>query len=213
MATTYPGTIQTFTDPAGTSPLTSPDHAGLHTNINDTMEAVQTRLGVGAGTPTATNLLLVGNGNGTASWGGTVNGATLGTPVVDHFTSSGTGVPSIADRGLAPTVITLTDAADGTITPNAASGQIFHLILGTAAGNRTLAAPANATEGQAIAFRIKQNAAVTGTLVWNAIYRWSGGTGGTAVLGTTASSYNYFGFRYNSIDTKWDDQGSSKNIV
>lgn len=57
MATTYPGTIQTFTDPSGTSPLAAgPDHAQLHTNINDTLEAVQTVLGTTAGTAVLKNL-------------------------------------------------------------------------------------------------------------------------------------------------------------
>lgn len=50
MATNYPSAIQTFTDPSGTSPLTSPDHAALHTSINDTVEALQTTAGTTAGT-------------------------------------------------------------------------------------------------------------------------------------------------------------------
>lgn len=213
MATQYPTSIDSFTNPSGTSQLASPDHALQHTNVNGAVTAIETRLGVGSGTPTAVNQILIGSGNGTASWGGTINGITLGTPIADHITSSATTVASTFDRGLAPTVITLTDSPSGTITPNAASGQIFHLILGTTAGNRTLAAPTNPTEGQAIAYRIKQNSNVTGTIVWNAIYRWSTGTAGTAVLGTTASSYNYIGFRYNSIDSKWDTQGSSKDLI
>src|SRR5574343_222478 len=46
----YPATITTFTDPSGTSPLTSPDHAGLHTSVNDTVEALQNTAGTTAGT-------------------------------------------------------------------------------------------------------------------------------------------------------------------
>ena len=50
MSTTYPGTIQTFTNPSGTSLLTSPDHAVMHTNTNDTLGAIQNTLGTTAGT-------------------------------------------------------------------------------------------------------------------------------------------------------------------
>ena len=50
MSTSYPGTIQTFTNPSGTSLLTSPDHAGLHSDVNDTLGAIQNTLGTTAGT-------------------------------------------------------------------------------------------------------------------------------------------------------------------
>jgi len=50
MATNYPSSKQTFTDPAGTNTLDSPDHAALHTDMNDTMEAVQDTVGTTAGT-------------------------------------------------------------------------------------------------------------------------------------------------------------------
>lgn len=46
MATSYPGAIDAFTNPAGTDPTTSPDHAAQHANANDAIEAVETALGV-----------------------------------------------------------------------------------------------------------------------------------------------------------------------
>jgi len=50
MSTTYPTTKQTFSDPAGTSLQTSPDHAALHTDKNDTIEAIEDVLGTTGGT-------------------------------------------------------------------------------------------------------------------------------------------------------------------
>ena len=50
MATNYPGSLDTFSNPSSSSTLDSPSHAAQHANINDAMEAVQTKLGVGAGT-------------------------------------------------------------------------------------------------------------------------------------------------------------------
>jgi len=72
MASTYPTTIDAFTNPTTTSLLTSPSHAGQHSDLNDAMEAVQTKLAIGntvigtytAYTPTVTGLTL---GDGTIS--------------------------------------------------------------------------------------------------------------------------------------------------
>jgi hypothetical protein len=142
----------------------------------------------------------------------TFNTGTIGTPTIAGGTVaiSGTTVPLSFGAGIVPTVVTLTDSPSGTIALNAQAAQLFHMVLGTTAGNRTFGTPSNATEGQAISFRIKQNSNNTGTIVWPAIYRFN--EGGTPTLGTT-SSYNYFGWRYNSIDTKWDFQGNSRGVV
>jgi len=50
MATNFPGSLDSFTNPSSSSTLDSPSHAAQHANINDAMEAVQAKLGTGAGT-------------------------------------------------------------------------------------------------------------------------------------------------------------------
>lgn len=72
MASTYPTTIDAFTNPSASSLLTSPSHAQQHSDINDAMEAVQTKLAIGntvLGTYTAytPTFLNVTAGNGTTS--------------------------------------------------------------------------------------------------------------------------------------------------
>jgi hypothetical protein len=72
MAINYPTSLDSFTNPTATDLLTSPSHAQQHADINDAMEAVQTKLAIGntvigtytAYTPTWTNLTI---GNGTVS--------------------------------------------------------------------------------------------------------------------------------------------------
>jgi len=72
MASTYPTALDAFTNPTTTSLLTSPSHAQQHSDINDAMEAVQTKLAIGntvigtytAHTPTFLNVTA---GNGTTS--------------------------------------------------------------------------------------------------------------------------------------------------
>jgi hypothetical protein len=45
MATSYPASLDNFTNPTGSDTLASPDHAGQHTDINDAVEAIETELG------------------------------------------------------------------------------------------------------------------------------------------------------------------------
>jgi hypothetical protein len=102
MASTYPTSLDTFTNPSALSPLTSPSHAQQHSDINDAMEAVQTKLAIGntvigtytAFTPTFVNLT-VGNGTSSAKFSRVNN-------VVDYYgyfilgsTSAVTGVVNI----------------------------------------------------------------------------------------------------------------------
>jgi hypothetical protein len=246
MASNYPSSLQTFTNPSGTSALaTGPDHAALHTTENDTLVALQNTLGTNAGTSiaknfnsgdfavrsNASNVLqqplsgtigtlsgqmsntgTVANGvYGTATYqGGTGSSMTLGTPSISNITTSGTTVPTQMQRAIIPIVGTLADASGGTITPNAASQQIVEVTLGTNATNRTLGTPTNATDGQFLGFRIKQNAAAVGTILFAPLYRFN--SGGTPLLGA-ASSWNYIGFRYSATDSKWDHQGVSLSLV
>jgi hypothetical protein len=46
MAINYPTSLDNFTNPTGTDPLTSPSHAGQHADINDAVEALQAKVGV-----------------------------------------------------------------------------------------------------------------------------------------------------------------------
>ena len=47
MAITYPTTIDVFTNPVASDLLTSPDHATQHANINDAVEALETKVAIG----------------------------------------------------------------------------------------------------------------------------------------------------------------------
>jgi hypothetical protein len=52
MATSFPSSLDSFTNPSASDALDSVSvpHAAQHANLNDAMEAVQAKLGVGAGT-------------------------------------------------------------------------------------------------------------------------------------------------------------------
>ena len=45
MTTQFPTNLDTFVNPVGTNPVTNPDHAGQHANINDSVKALETKVG------------------------------------------------------------------------------------------------------------------------------------------------------------------------
>jgi hypothetical protein len=117
MATTYPGTIQTFSNPAGTSTLDSPDHAGLHSDVADTMGAAQTVMGTTAGTSVLKDFAAGQfparvNAGGTivqTLTGGTINTTTMGTPTVvggTFGTTTTTGGTTTSQAINTPTITT-----------------------------------------------------------------------------------------------------------
>lgn len=248
----YPSSLDSFTDPAGTSLLTSPDHAALHTSINGAVESLESKLGLAAGSPTA-NKALIGSGNGTSGWtttwnsavlgtptitagiwtsgsinsaivgtptvtGGTINLAVLGSPTLQSpsitggtLAVSGTTVALSIGAAFVPTGGSLTDSASGTHTVNAQAAQVYYSVMGTAAGNRTIGTPNNPTAWQSLTYAFKASGSANGTLVWSGAFVMSQDVG-TPTLGT-GTTWNYYSWRYNSVESKWHYQGQSSNIV
>jgi hypothetical protein len=53
MASSFPGTIDNFTDPLANSSLASPSHAGQHSDLNDAVEKIETYMGLVKVIPTS----------------------------------------------------------------------------------------------------------------------------------------------------------------
>ncbi len=76
MAINYPTSLDTFTNPIAGDPLSSPDHATQHANINDAVEALETKVAIGntvlgtytSYTPTFPSGLTVGNATVTSAY-------------------------------------------------------------------------------------------------------------------------------------------------
>jgi hypothetical protein len=100
MASGFPGSIDNFTDPLSNSPLTSPDHATLHSDVNDAVEKIETYMGLVKVIPTSvagTGVTLNANGTVTFSASSTVsiNGCFSSLfenykVVITHVASTGT---------------------------------------------------------------------------------------------------------------------------
>lgn len=103
---------------------------------------------------------------------------------------------------LAPAVVTLTDAT--TIAVDASLGNDFRVTL---AGNRTMGAPSNPADGQAVTFEVVQDATGSRTLTWDAAYHF--GSGSAPTLSTAASATDLVAFRYSASKSGWLYLGSA----
>lgn len=243
MSSSYPTSVDTpsnFGLPAGTSLVTSPDHAAAHTDLSTAMGSVQAVMGTTSATAALKDITVgkfaVSNNGGTYNngivgtpritggtmsaaivgtstvQGGTVNGAVIGTPtILGPINASGTAVPITMGAALAPNEGTLTDTTSGTLTANAQAANIYYCLLGTAAGNRTIGTPTNAASAITLTYAFKASGSANGTLVWQSAFTFSQDIG-TPTLGT-GTSWNYFGWRYNRIDSKFHYMGQSINVI
>lgn len=76
MASGFPGSIDSFTNPLTTSPLNSPSHAGQHQDLNDAVNKIETYMGLVKVIPTsATNGTVAANG--TVTIGNAVSSVTV----------------------------------------------------------------------------------------------------------------------------------------
>ena len=76
MASSFPGSIDNFTDPLSNSSLSSPSHAGQHSDLNDAVEKIETYMGLVKVIPTgATNGTVAANG--TVTVGNAVSSVTV----------------------------------------------------------------------------------------------------------------------------------------
>lgn len=81
MASTFPGSIDSFSNPATNSPLTSPSHAGQHQDLNDAVNKIETYMGLVKIIPSATT-------NGTIASDGTITvGNAVSSVTIRAFSS------------------------------------------------------------------------------------------------------------------------------
>ena len=128
MAITYPTTLDAFTNPTAASLLTSPSHAQQHSDINDAVEALETKVAIGntvlgtytSYTPTFTAGITVGNGTFSSAYA-TVNKLT-------HYYGSFVFGSTSAVSGASQT-ISLPTTADSSMTGFSFSGFLVSQVL------------------------------------------------------------------------------------
>lgn len=205
MASNYPSSVQTFSNPQATDYTTSPDHAVLHSTENDTLSAIQTVLGTTAGTSvlkdfaagqfpvrnsggTLQGTLTLNNGTlGTATLiGGTINNAFLGTAQITGGTLT---LPKVINVTLGSAVYQGT--VSGTVTVDLSTATRHLINLPNSAGSVKINI-SNVSENQPFIVDLLGGTAGLGTVGWFSTVRWVGSV--TPTLTQSASRYDTFGF-------------------
>ena len=95
MASSFPSSIDSFPDPLANSPLNAPSHSALHQDVNDAVEKVEVKLGLGSSPASGASAgqVLKSSGSGNTGWSDiTVSDIdSTGQPVGRVVKSSGTG--------------------------------------------------------------------------------------------------------------------------
>jgi len=125
-------------------------------------------------------------------------------PGTKALTASDIADNLITSAKLNYTESTLTDGS--TVSWDVSTEDVAKVTL---AGNRTLAAPTNATTGQFISLLIIQDGTGSRTLTWNGIFEFASDTAPT--LTTTANLGDVFVFRYNG--SKWLEVGRNQALT
>jgi microcystin-dependent protein len=70
MASSFPSSIDSFPDPLANSPLNAPSHSALHQDVNDAVEKVEVKLGLGSSPASGSTAgqVLKSSGSGNTGW-------------------------------------------------------------------------------------------------------------------------------------------------
>ncbi len=166
MATNFPTSLDNSTSlpyPSSTSARNAPSLAGGQDNQNDSLIAIQTKLGIGASTPTS-GKFLTGTGTGTSSWANTVPaGTVVGTSDSQTLTNKTLTSPTISSPTITNATIS-TDLITGYTTSN--TGTVYGIPITTGVINT-----AGTINGASlVANSVTNTAILTGNLYTSKIY-------------------------------------------
>ena len=197
---TYPTALDTsgtLPNPGGTDKQSSPDHSALHSNANVATIALETKLGIGASTPT-NGYFLVGTGAGTSAWTKAVpTGTVVGHTDTQTLTNKTLTSPTINT----PTIVNPTMTVDAIVGYSAATtGTLYGISVTTGAISSALSLTSTLAVTGAVT--LSSTATVAGTLGTVGQASFQTGTAppaaGLATAGIKVSSTANLGIFYGS---------------
>jgi hypothetical protein len=133
VAINFPTSLDNFTNPSSGNTLDSPSHSLQHSDINDAVEALEAKLGIGAspaGSATSGQVL-------TASTGGTTTWSTPTTPGLTQIVPSSVAVGSGSGSVSANGVVTVTGASTVSINDVFSNTYERYKIIASVTGSTT----------------------------------------------------------------------------
>jgi hypothetical protein len=187
MATNFPTSLDTFTNPNSGNTLDSPSHSVQHSDINDAVEALETKLGVGnspAASATANQVLNISSA-GTSAWTSTLNNLVFVSPE-ENFAISATAASGTVALDMKTTSATY-------YTSNASANWAINL-----RGDASTTLDSMLSTNQSIP-PVFLNTNGTGVFYPNAYFvdggtvtpKWQGGTGPSAGNASSIDSYSF----------------------
>ena len=212
MASNYPTSLDGTTQlprPAGTNLLADAnyDHAADHTTISQAVIAVETKLGLNAGSA-ANNQLLIGVGAGSSTWGTVWTGGSIVNPNISGGTHNNGvfGSPTLQQGTLLEPFIdthSIGSAAyqgtnSSTTTLDLGTAQRLLVNLPATAGSITLAV-SNVVSNRPFIVELLQGTSGLGTVNWFTTIRWAGSVAPSQTF--LPSRKDTFGFMPTSTST------------
>ena len=145
MSTNFPTSLDSLTNPSGTDSMSSPSHAGQHTDANDAIEALQAKVGADSSAVTTSHDYKIGNLETDVT---SLNSSVTDIYELPQNAQTGTTYTLVlADGGK---LVEMNNASANTLTVPPNSSVAFPvgsqiLVLQTGAGRTTLAAGAGVT--------------------------------------------------------------------
>lgn len=185
MATNFPTSLDSLTNPSAGDSLNSPSHAGQHANANDAIEALQAKVGVNNSAVTTSIDYKLRNLDGSAITGGSLTGA-----VVDQLEENWNIVASAATGTINFDVLT---ASIWYYTSNASAN---HTVNVRGDGSTTLASLLDTGDSITVVWAVTNGATPYYPSAFqvdgNAITpKWQGGTAPTAGNASAIDLYSY----------------------
>jgi hypothetical protein len=115
MATNFPTSLDTLTNPTSSDSLSSPSHSSQHANVNDAVEALQAKVGADSSAVTSSHdYLIADHASRLTTLEGASGGKILQVVTATYSTSESTTSSTYVDTSLA-----------ATITPSATTSKIL----------------------------------------------------------------------------------------
>ena len=216
MASNFPTSLDSFTNPLSGDKLDSPSHSTQHADANDAIEGLETKIGIGA-SPAGSAIAgyaFVHSSGGTTAWSqvgyeGITSGTATSGQVLTAGTATGTTIWSTPTASglvqIVPSSVVVgsgsgSSDANGKVTFTSVSSVSLNDVFSSTYSNYLILVKSTCTSATQLSLRMR----VSGTDLTSSSYMYGGAyvqfTGSSAVGGENSSTTTSAGFNILDVD-------------